>query len=121
MTVRTPTPAPRGATPALPSPTGATSHRVVLMAGVAAAVVVLAALLTGTAPRSPLDGLPDAGRLVGWGLRLGRAGLDLSLMATLGCLTVRLLLGPRSSTPTPSTGSAGWLAAGASRSRRWPP
>ncbi|HEX5988478.1 MAG TPA: CopD family protein [Nocardioides sp.] len=94
MTVRTPTPAPRGATPALPSPTGATSHRVVLMAGVAAAVVVLAALLTGTAPRTPLDGLPDAGRLVGWGLRLGRAGLDLSLMATLGCLTVRLLLGP---------------------------
>ncbi len=93
MTVPTMAPAPHGTTPAQPGPTGATPHRVLLTAGVAAVVVVLTALLTGTAPRTPLDDLPDAGRLVGWGLRLGRAGLDLSLLATLGCLTVRLLIG----------------------------
>lgn len=90
-------PVPDGQAPGGPAP-GTRDRRLVAagtLAAAAAAVVVLAvAAARGGAARP--DALADPGAVTRWGLLAGRAAYDLSAMATVGVLTVAVVLLPSS-------------------------
>ncbi|TIC86780.1 copper resistance protein CopD [Nocardioides sp. GY 10113] len=86
-----------------------------VLAGLAALVTLL--LVGGGAPREPIPGLPDPGRLTGWGLPIVRLLTDLlavGLVAGLmvAPLTMRRPADEMSGRALRATGSVRWLAAG---------
>ena len=74
-----------------PRPTTAAAA-LVGVAALAIAVLVLALRAGGGAPPAALPGLPDPGRLVGWGVPIFRTIADLCLIAAVGTALLALLL-----------------------------
>lgn len=57
-------------------------------------VLVVVLLAGGGAPQAPLPGLPDSGRLTGWGLPVSRVLADLAAVATVGFVLAAAFLLP---------------------------
>ena len=64
------------------------ARTVVTVTGLAVAACVLGLVLTGGGPQSTPPGLPDAGVLTGWGLRLVSVLSTLAAVGTIGSLLV---------------------------------
>ncbi|TYL51952.1 bifunctional copper resistance protein CopD/cytochrome c oxidase assembly protein [Nocardioides sp. BGMRC 2183] len=91
----------------------------VVLAAILAAVAALIVLLLagGGAPAEPIPGLPDPGRVTGWGLPLSRLAADLlSIGVVAGLLVVPLTMRRPSDDLTGralrATGAVRWLAVG---------
>ncbi|WP_141012652.1 copper resistance D family protein [Nocardioides sambongensis] len=100
-------------------PRGGPQRGPVVLAAVLAAVGALIVLLLagGGAPQEPIPGLPDPGRVTGWGLPLSRLAADLLAVGVLaGLLVVPLTMRRPGDDLTGralrATGAVRWLAAG---------
>ncbi|TDC74555.1 bifunctional copper resistance protein CopD/cytochrome c oxidase assembly protein [Streptomyces hainanensis] len=92
-----------------------------VLAGLAAAVALVAAILIGDGRPETVPGLPDAGPVTGWGLPLARTAGNLAAVCTVGALLLVTVLAPgdrrrlgerRLRVMTVAAGSAAaWLAA----------
>lgn len=72
-----------------------TDARVLVLAAVVAlATCVVTLLLAGGRPESVPEGLPDAGAVTGWGLRVATLLARLAAVVTVGCLLVGAVLLP---------------------------
>lgn len=88
----------RKAVSTMPGPTGWHRKRyaVLLLAGIVSLAACLVALsLGGGRPESTPAGLPDAGWVAGWGLRLTRLVVDLCAVMTVGSVLVGAVLLPQ--------------------------
>ncbi len=72
-----------------------------LASGAALAVGAVVLLQAGGRPVGLPDGLPDAGALTGWSLRLTALLADLAAALTVGCLLVAVLLRPTADRSAP--------------------